>query len=244
MLEIEKKKYIFTTKEIWFSNYPFDVKGYDSVTFRACKNKVDIEGFTRKKFTTLVIDLTQDLDVIWKNMSKSSSRYAINRAKRDGVKIKINQNYKEFYKINRAFRNNKGLPSGFTTVRFMMEYGTLFVSEFNGEIIGGQLYLEDYDNIRWLIGASKRLEVSRERAKLVGRANRLIIWEAIQYAKKRGIKEFDMGGYYTGETKDEQKERINFFKRSFSRQLVTHYIYQKDYSKLYKIAKKIYHGIK
>ena len=240
MLEITRKRYIFKTKEIWFSDYPFDVKGYDSVIFRACKNKVDMKGFSREEFTTLIIDLTQELDVIWKNMSKSSCRYSINRAKRDGIKIKLNQNYEEFRELNQSFRESKGLPSGSETVEFMKKYGILFVTEFDGEILGGQLYLDDESNIRWLVGASKRLEVNNEKATLIGNANRLMVWQAIQYAKEKGIKEFDMGGYYTGEAKDEQKERINVFKKSFGGELVTHYIYQKDYSKIYKLAKKIY----
>jgi lipid II:glycine glycyltransferase (peptidoglycan interpeptide bridge formation enzyme) len=240
MLEIERRRYIFKTKEIWFSDYPFDVKGNDSVTFRACKNKVNMKGFTREEFTTLVIDLTHDLDVIWKNMSKSSCRYAITRAIRDRVEIKLNQNYEEFRELNQSFRESKGLPSGSERLEFMKKYGVLFVTEFDGEILGGQLYLEDENNIRWLIGASKRLEVDRDQATLIGNANRLVIWQAIQYAKEKGIKEFDMGGYYTGEIKDEQKERINIFKKSFGGELTTHYIYQKDYFKIYKLAKKIY----
>ncbi len=241
MLQVERKIYLFKTTEIWFSDYPFDVTGYDAVTFHACRNKVDIHGFDREEFTTLVIDLTQDLDVIWKNMSQSSCRYAINRAKRDGVKIKRNENYKEFYEINRSFRRRKGLPLGFEKIETMKKYGTLFVAEFNGEILGGQLYLEDENNIRWLLGASKRLEVSKEKATLIGNANRLIIWQAINHAKEKGIKEFDMGGYgHTGGDKSDQADTIDTFKLSFGGKLTTHYIYQKDYSKIYKFAKKLY----
>ena len=236
MLQIERKRYIFRTKEIWFSDYLFDVEGYDGVTFRACKNKIDIKGFTREEFTTLVIDLMQDLDVIWGNMSKSSCRYAINRAIRDGVKVELSQNYEEFYEINRSFRKNKGLPLGSETVEFMEKYGTLFIAESDGEILGGQLYLEDENNIRWLLGASQRLEVNKEKATLIGNANRLMIWEAIKYAKEKGIKDFDLGGYTGGDNKD----TIDIFKQSFGGKLTTHYIYRKDYSKIYKFAKKVY----
>ena len=88
MLEMERKIYLFKIKDIWWANEPFDVGGCDGVTFHACKSKVDREGFNCEAFTTLIIDLTQYLEVIWKNMDKSSCRYAINRAKRDGVKIK------------------------------------------------------------------------------------------------------------------------------------------------------------
>lgn len=238
-LEIDSQRYIFKTKVIWFSDYPYDVGDCHSVIFRACKNKVDIEGFEREEFITLVIDLTQDLDAIWGNMGKKSCRYEIKRAKREGIQIKLNQAYEQFYEINRLFRRGKGL-SGLTSPEFMRKSGTLFTAEYEGEIIAGQLYLEDKDNIRWLLGASKRLEVDKEKAILIGCGNRLMIWEAINYAKGKGIKEFDMGGYYTGKVKDEQKERINIFKKSFGGKLTTHYIYQKDYSKIYKVAQKAY----
>lgn len=238
-LEIDSKRYIFTTKIIWFSDYPYDAGDCHSVIFRACKNKVNLEGFEGEEFTTLVIDLTQDLDTIWRNMSKKSCRYEIKRAMREGIQIRLNQAYEQFYEVNRSFRRAKKLPD-LTSLEFMRKCGTLFTAEYEGEIIGGQLYLEDKDNIRWLLGASKRLEVDKENAVLIGCGNRLMIWQAIKYAKEKGIKEFDMGGYYTGKTKDEQKERINIFKQSFGGKLTTHYIYQRDYSKIYKLARRLY----
>lgn len=237
MLEIESKNYIFKTKTIWFSEAPFDVSGYDGVSFHACTRNVDLEGFSKQEFTTLVIDLTQDLETIWKKMSKSSCRYSINKAKKDDVIVRVNQGYDEFHLINSEFRTKKGLSEYNVDIEFMKRNGVLFVSEYNGEIIGGQLYISDGKNIRWLLGASKRLEETREMRTLIGNANRLAIWEAINYAKENNLNNFDMGGYYTGETPDPQKDGINIFKKSFGGELATHYIYQKDYSKLYSLAK-------
>lgn len=233
-LEIEKRNGFFKTKEIWFADYPFDISEIARVVFQDCKNKVDIPGFYCGEFTTLVIDLTQDLDTIWKNMEYKSCRYCVNRAIREGIKIRLNKDYQEFYEINRLFRKERKLP-GFTDLAFMKKYGTLFIAELNGGIIGGQLYLEDKDNIRWLIGASKRLEVDKKKATLIGCGNRLIVWEAIKYAKEKGLKEFDFGGYYTGE-EDKEKEKINIFKKSFGGKLTLHYIYQKNYSNICKLA--------
>jgi lipid II:glycine glycyltransferase (peptidoglycan interpeptide bridge formation enzyme) len=240
MLEIERKKYIFKTKEIWFSDYPFDVKGHHSVVFRSCKNKVDIKGFMCEEFPTFVIDLTQDLDTIWKNMDIKSCRYGIKRAMRDGVRIKLNQNYEDFYEINKSFREKKGLSLSSEKIEIMKKYGTLFVAEFEGEILGGNLYLEDENNMRWLLGASKRLNVEKEKTILIGNANRLIIWQAINYAKEKGIKMFDMGGYYGGGKGAEILDTPNLFKRSFGGKLATHYTYKKNYSKLYRFAKIMY----
>jgi lipid II:glycine glycyltransferase (peptidoglycan interpeptide bridge formation enzyme) len=242
-VEIDKKILLLNTKDIWFADYPYDVSGVSRVIFQDCKNKADVSGFCGQEFTTLTIDLAQDLDAIWKNMEPKSCRYFVNRATREGIKIKLNEGYQEFYEMNRLFRKEKKLP-GLTDLAFMKKYGTLFTAELNDEILAGQLYLEDKGTIRWLIGASRRLEGDKEKATLISCGNRLIIWEAIKYASQKGLKEFDFGGYYTGEEKDEEKERINVFKKSFGGKLTTHYIYQKDYSKIFKLARWVRNRLK
>lgn len=239
MLEIESERYGFKTKTIWFSEGPFDVRGYDGVVFHACVKNVDIAGFSKREFTTLTIDLTQDLDIIWRNMSKSC-RSAIKRAEKEGIDILINQGYEKFSDINKSFRMAKGLPAYDVDIDFMKKYGTLFISIIDDTILGGQFYLNDDNNMRWLLGASKRLEVREDMQSLIGAANRLKIWEAIRYAKNAGIGKFDMGGYYTGKKADPQKEGINIFKKSFGGDIATHYIYEKDYSMAYTLAKRCY----
>jgi len=176
-------------------------------------------------------------------MSGSNCRRPIRHAEANGIKIKINQNYEEFFEINQLFRKKKGLNTNSESIEFMKKYGTLFVTEYNGEILLGQFYLEDKNNIRWRLTGSKRRDVDKEKARLIANANKFTVWNTIKYAKDKGIKEFDMGGYYTGEKKDIQKENINLFKKSFGGELVTHYIYEKGYSKLFTYAKKIY-GLK
>jgi hypothetical protein len=239
MLEIEKQNFGFKTKEIWFCDHPFDVNGYHMVTFINCKNKIESKGFEEEEFTTLVIDLTQELDEIWKNIVPSI-RNAINHARRLGVKIKVNDNYEEFCEINRSFRKDKGLSGDYIEIDFMKKHGPLFVAEHNGEIITGQFYLQDENNICAVLAASKRLNVDKEKATLIGKANKLITWEAINYAKSKGIKEFDMGGFYTGSLKNEQKEKINTFKKRFGGKLVTYYKHHKYYSRIFKYKTKLY----
>jgi hypothetical protein len=239
MLEIDNSRFIFKTKRIWFSEVPFDITGYDGVTFFECSKDVDVKGFSKEKFTTLIIDLTQDLDTIWKKMDRNSCRKPITKAMEAGVITKINQEYETFLKICSEFRREKGLGDYTLTIDFMKKNGILIVSEYEGKIIGGEFHISDGKNIRGVLGGSLRLEETGIMRTLVSNANRLRFWEIIVYGKKMGMNTFDMGGYYTGKKPDPQKEGINKFKKSFGGELVTHYIYEKDYSLLLYFAKKI-----
>lgn len=238
MLVIEKDNHIFTTKRVWFSDYPYDIDGCDRVVFCDCKNESDVDGFhCRRQASTLVIDLTQELDAIWESMSRGSCRQPIAQAQKEGVNIRINQDYDEFYDMYRSVVKAKGL-SGLKQLEFIKKHGTVFVAEFHGQIISGICYLEDKDNIRALVAGSMRFECDAAFSKRVAGASKLIVWRAINYAKAKGIKELDMGGYYTGAAENEQKQNINIFKRRFGGELATRYVYQKDYSKIAKLAEK------
>jgi len=239
MLEIVKHKHFFKRKEIWFGDRPFDVDGVDEVVFRSCKENIQLDGFQTEVFTTMVIDLNNDVEYIWQNMDFSMQK-AIKRAIREGITVRLNEDHENFYRLNCLFRQQKGEAITVADVEFMKKYGPLFTAYFENRLLAGQFYLEDAENIRGLASASLRLQADEDIAGLVGRANRLLYWEAIKYAKQKGIKVFDMGGYYTGEKKDEQKEGINQFKKKFGGQIVTHYIHQKYYSVWYSLMKKIY----
>ena len=80
MLTVDKKILMFNVREVHFSDYPYDIENCDFLNFEYCKNQTNVKGFRRKKKYTAVIDLTQDLDTIWQNMDRKSSRYRINRA--------------------------------------------------------------------------------------------------------------------------------------------------------------------
>jgi lipid II:glycine glycyltransferase (peptidoglycan interpeptide bridge formation enzyme) len=234
MLETDYKLGIFKIKYVWFSDSPFDVKNYSHVRFFSCKQNVRLNGFLKLEETTLCIDLTQDLDQIWKNMSKSSCRYAVNKAIRDGVIVKRNENYEDFIDMTQKFRKKKGLSEYPITVEFIKKNFTLFVAEYEGEIIAGNLFVEDTDYIVWYIGASKRLDVDKEKATLIGNANKLLIWEAIKYSKNKGVKEFDFGIiHHDNKNLSESKKRFGGVETKV-------YRYEKTYSTLYKCTRIVY----
>lgn len=241
LLYITKKRFIFKGVEAWFSDSPFDINDVDFAFFRSCNNETCMDGFIREEFTTHIINLEQENALIWKNFSKSSCKYAINRALRDGVKIRINRDYDQFININHSFRKRKSLINQYISKDYLIKNGTLLLAYYDNELLAGQFYISDQKNFRWLIGASKRLESDPKTATIIGNANRLLVWEAIKLAKNNGIKEFDLGGYYSGISANPELERINRFKRSFGGTLGKKYNYTKIYSKKYKIASNLIH---
>ena len=239
MLEITRRNRMFRIKEVWFDDYPHDVDGCHRVVFCDCKNKADGSGFDcKRQAPTLVIDLTQDLDVIWGKMNRGSCRQPILKAEKEGIEVKWNHDCDEFYKMYCSIARVKGLSS-LRPLEVIKKHGTLFVAEYNCEIISGICYLEDKNTMRALVAGSKRFDGDMAYASRVARATKLIVWRALTYAKDRGIREFDMGGYYTEEVKDEQREGVNIFKRRFGGELTMRYVYQKDYSAVYKLARRV-----
>ncbi|MGA9141114.1 MAG: hypothetical protein WBZ29_12870 [Methanocella sp.] len=240
MLEIDRHFLAFKRKDIWFSDSPFDVDHCQGVMFYSCPNKVNARGFYRRATPTMTLDLTQDADSLWNNFH-SHRKKSIKKAEKLGVTIKRNQDYERFYEMDQAFRKKKkGMPKSFVNVDYMRRYGTLFVAELEGELLSGTFYLEDQDNIRALIGASGRLDADKSKARLMGDADKLIDWAAINYAREKGIKVFDLGGYYTGAGKNEDFEKINSVKASYGGELALRFSYEKSYSKVYHLARMLY----
>jgi hypothetical protein len=237
VIEIERRRWWFRTKEVWFSP-PFDVTGYHLVVFHSAKPKLDLDGFQREAEPTLVIDLTQELETIWKNMSNKSARYSIKAAQKAGVEVKLNENYEEFQDMHNRFRRAKGLPPYSFATDVLKRSGPLFVAEHDGELLSGLAYFEDDYTIQARVGGSPRLQVGKERASLIGKATSLILWEAIKYAKRKGIREYDFGGYYVGD-QDKEKARISAFKRRFGGQLVERYVYTKYYSRMFEVVSRL-----
>lgn len=253
MKVINKKVFIFNVTEVYFSKNPFDIERCDYLIFPHCKNKVEAKGFICHEKLTSIIDLTKNLETIWEKFDKKSTRYSIKRAERENVIIKINHNYDQFFQIFKNFLIKKRLNSffeifgvGVITLNAIKKNGTLFVADYNGETLGGILFLEDDSNIEMWLSVSKRLEIENEKRQLIGCANRLIVWEAIKYAKQKGIKEFDMGGLFLkNEVKEDPiKKGVNSFKLSFGGEILPVYSYEKFYSKSLHVAYYLYNLMK
>jgi len=240
---------IFQKRDVFLSDFPYDIGDeFDVVTFKFCKDRINLPGYKCVEKLTSTIDLTQELDEIWEKMNRKL-RQKIKKATRENIVWKINENFNEFYTISKDFVKQKNYVSrieGFfglelPDIKIMKKYGTLFTAELNGEILGGHLYLEDNDNILAWISASKRLAVNNETTKLINNANCLLHWQAINYAKEKSIRTFNWGGLWSlDEAQDPKKNSINTFKLSYGGQIEKSYFYSKINNKLFEKLSYLY----
>jgi lipid II:glycine glycyltransferase (peptidoglycan interpeptide bridge formation enzyme) len=231
MIKTEFKRLMFKVAEIWFSDRVYDIEGYSHVMFRRCQPHEKCSGFECKEEVTSVIDLTQDLDSIWNNMSKDACRHAIKRAEKAGIVIKRNHNFDEFYNLYENHLKHKKYLVLKEDKQTLEKLGSLFTAEFEGEILCGRIYMEDQDHMLSHRSAIKIVDNDKALKTLIGNANKLIHWDAMKYAKEKGIREFDLGGLWT--------DSINAFKESFGGERVTSYSYWKDYDIRYKLASQM-----
>ena len=242
----------FKKRDIFMNEIPYDIGDeIDIVKFHWCKNRINLPGYNCEETLTSTIDLNQELEEIRKKMNDTSKK-KIKKAEKGHIIWKMNENFDEFHKIYKNFSKIKGYGSNlgflgleFPKVKIMEKYGTLFTFELNGEIMGGELYLEDEETILGWFSASKRLEVDKETSSLISIANTFLIWEAIKYAKKKSLKTYNFGGLFPmKEASEPEKKSLNDYKLSFGGQIEMYYSYSKINDKLYKKLSSLYQNIR
>lgn len=239
MIEIENRKILFKTKQIWFSDKIFDVKGYSGIVFSGCGFNEDIPGFNRRLNVTSVIDLTTGLDAIWKGMDRSRCRNSIKRAEKNGVAVKMNENHEEFYRLYQNLKAHRKEIGRLFSLDMIKKSGLLFTAEHDGEVIGGHFYLSDNDNMLCLIAATDHFNVDNKKKSIVGSASHLLHWEAIKYGIAEKKKNFDLGGLFAGEGTNYYGKSIDSFKESFGGKRTVQYSYSRYYSHAYLTSLKI-----
>jgi CelD/BcsL family acetyltransferase involved in cellulose biosynthesis len=159
------------------------------------------------------VNLQPDLDMIW-NSLHSSARRAIKKAQRDGVVVRIAQGKEElraFFELHLGVRKYKyhllAQPYRFFENiwdQFIeKQKGTLMVAVYQGEIIGGVMFLEWKDRLYYKFNASNP-------ALIAHRPNDLVIWEGIKYGKSRGHTYLDFG------ISDGDQEGLLRYKRKYA----------------------------
>lgn len=144
------------------------------------------------------IDLTQDEETLFRNMSQKSCRYMINKAMKSGILIRETSDPKAFldlhYEQHLAIMRSKGLDALKPKEVFAKLIEATYPSELilleavmpGGEIVGTGMYAANHGSSCYYSAAfDKSFGVS---------PNELMNWEALRKCKARGAKFFDFNG--------------------------------------------------
>lgn len=172
--------------------------------------KYAVVGKTLFTPTTFWIDLTKSEDELLKSFT-SKTRYNIRLAQKKGVQVKIDNSDKAFeayLKLTFETAKRQGFYAHTQKYHRLMwkhlknKIAHLLVAKYNNEIISTWI-LFAYDRFLYYpYGASsdKYKEVM---------ANNLMMWEAIKFGKKLGLKTFDLWGREEGKGFTKFKEGYN-----------------------------------
>ena len=222
--EIDRRIGLFKIKEIWCAERPYDIPSVDYVIFYQAKNKS--LGFNCNELNTVYLDLSPDLDTLFNNIDVRF-RKDLRRAIRHGIKVKIDHDYDDFLRLAKEFHDIKGLPKSLIpTVDFMKKTGKLFVAYIDDKMLAGQFYMECHPTFLYHTAVRKITKIPSEN-QLVGMAVRLLVWEAIKYAKEHGFMELDFGG-----TSPDLSSTIDRFKLKFGSKPRIEYNCKKVYNPL------------
>ena len=228
-IQIQKEldRYIFGTKGCRYARIRTAPGLYDSRPLRW-------SGYTLVAYYTYRIDLTEGIDHVWKQFDVSVRR-GIHESQKDGVTIRTGD--RKDIEFIRDTLNKRYLQQGITPVnnrkyildiynKFFSDNIKIFVAEYEGQKIGGCIYLCFKKIMYAWLGAPKTDLVSIS-------PNELIQWEAIKWAQANGFR------YY--EIMDAGDDaRLRHSKAKYNPDLVIWYSATKYSSFLYKIIEQFY----
>jgi len=167
-------------------------------------------------------------------MRESFVRKQIEQGSRRGIEVRPGQpaDFPAFYALYRAF--SRRMSIGRAASAALAEQGTLFVAFYDGALIAGGEFIGDGEHLRAWVLASGRADRSGRMRDIIGSANRMILWEAIRWAKQNGYRGFDLGGI-APDSSDPHLRGVAAFKEAFGGTRVVSYYYYKVYSPLLRL---------
>ena len=230
-MEVTHRKFgLLIIKEIWFNDNPNFIPP-SSFNFYILKQSVKINYkkyiVKREEFYTTIIDLTKDLDEIWKNFDKKSTRYEIKKALKyiDKIKILKNKDYDLFFKLGEIYYKEKyfkNIKYDVNKIKKLYKNHILYSAYYDGDFICGLFFIYDKDRIR-LFKAFSKYFINENYKKISNFLNRYLHWYAIQEAKKMGFKIYDFGGINLNP--NSETYGITKFKLSFGGNIIKEYNY-------------------
>src|SRR5699024_11152389 len=175
-----------------------------------------------KKVKTLCIDLTKPVEQLKKELNRTT-RYQINKAGRDQLSVQFITNasdsdIKTFANFYNNFAKLKGIGlCRNDKVKALRDHGHLIISyvyDQDRSRLCSHLYMVDGERATMLYSCSARFTAEDKPPIQIGRANRFLHWQDIQFFKENGYNTYDYYGLSTNEHNKEQ-QNINAFKKGF-----------------------------
>ncbi len=217
----------FKKQWVWFAR-PQDMPGVSVINVFSY-DRVDVPGFKCKEGLTSVIVLSQSLEEIWQKMRKKFIREQIERGKRRGLTAMPSDDFGAFDAMYSRFTKQMSFEALSSNA---LRNGILFLAFFDSKPIAGGVFIADGVHIRALALASRRHDEESGRMRdIIGEANRLVVWEAIRYAKEKGYALFHLGGI-APKSSNTGWRAVADFKEAFGGERRAQYYYTKVYSLL------------
>ncbi len=175
----------------------------DEKYIRLLKESGAVSGRTHFTPTTFWIDLTKSEEELLKSFS-SKTRYNIRLAERKGVKVFEDNSegmFQKYLELTRETVERQGFYAHNMRYHKLMwemlhknmkkPIARLLAAKYEGEIITAWIVFVWKDFLYYPYGAS-----SQKHKNVM--ANNLIMWKAIKYGKKLGLKKFDLWGREPG----------------------------------------------
>ena len=217
----------------WFAN-PRDIIGVGMVNFFSYED-IDSGDFHKKEGMTTVVNLNKTEEEIFGSFRNNFVQKQIRRGERNQIKIEHNQDFKSFRNLYKEFRKTHRLPK--ERIDPLEEVADIFLAYYKNKLIAGGLFLIGHNIVRvWALASLTKTRdlFSRE---IIGQANRMVLWEAMKYAKSVGCSEFDLGGI-SPNSSNKHMRTLAEFKEAFGGERRKSFYYYKIYSPIIKLWMK------
>lgn len=236
MIILENRYKGFKIKSVTFADEPTDMNGCDRLVFSICKK--DDSDIVRKDFKTrpiyhTSIDLKKPTEEIYKSFN-GTTRANLNRAEREGITYKINEDWAQYIELQNKFIKLKKLWLKPYTKEFLQQYkGFLITAYHAGKMLeGGYFVIED--DILWTQSIFSFRVIDRSYERLCSQASRYLYFQAMKHGKSLGCNSL----YFAIGNDIENPTSIGKFKLGFGGTVFKKNIYVKDYNPILKVASK------
>ncbi len=227
-MHIHKSRFL-VRGEVWYEHEP-EPAAVDWILYR--QRALPVPGARWRYFHTLVVDLSQDPEALWGQMTPGTA-YKVRRARdKDRVLCESAMPVRRealdgFEEIYSQFAAHKGLaPLDRPFLDQLAADGCLelsWVRDRAGQRLASHAYYRDSDRSFLVHTVSLHRTLSDSGARnALGRANRYLFWWDMLRHREQGLKWFDFGGWYPGKT-DQDRLEINRFKEGFGGKVVREY---------------------